>query len=225
VTWWAVLGSVAGCFVVVLAAAISAGLLLRLWEADDGSTGVDSRITERVVAHRTDALTSVAHGFSRVGSTSVLVPLVVLSAGLLAWRRRFVLAGAVILSWGGSIGLYNVIKPVVDRPRPPPGIRMGIAAGASFPSGHATQSLATYVVFVVVVAAIWRRARWGAGVAAAVVILGVGWSRVYLGMHWATDVAAGWLVGGAWVALMVLLLGPVTALLAASRASPPSGGL
>jgi undecaprenyl-diphosphatase len=224
VSWWTLAAWVAGCFVVVLAAAIAGGFLLRLWEGPDGSTGLDSWVTERAVAHRTDAVTSVAHAFSRIGSTSVLLPLVALSAGVLAWRRRFVLAGAVIVVWGGSIGLYNLTKVIVDRPRPPPGIRIGSVAGSSFPSGHATQSLATYAVLAVVVAAIWRPARFGAGIPAAVVILGVGWSRVYLALHWVTDVAAGWLIGGAWVVLIGLLIGPVTTLVAASRPPPQPGG-
>jgi undecaprenyl-diphosphatase len=222
-SWSTLVAWVAGCFVVVLAGAIAGGLLLRLWEGPDGSTGVDRRVTDRVVAHRSDALTSLAHALARIGSTSVLLPLVALTAGLLAWRRRFVPAGVVIVTWGGSIGLYNLTKLVVDRPRPPPGIRIGSAAGSSFPSGHATQSLATYVVFAVVLAAIWRPARFGAGIPAALLILGVGWSRVYLGLHWATDVVAGWLIGGAWVVLMILLIGPVTDLVPTSHPPPRSG--
>lgn len=223
-SWPALAGWLAGYFGLVLGASIAAGFLLRLFERSDGSTGIDRRITARVVAGRTDGLTSLAHAVSRVGSTSVLIPVVVLVAGLLAWRHRFVLAGLLIVSWGGSICLYDAIKPVVDRPRPPPGIRLESAAGSSFPSGHATQSIATYAALAIIVAAVWRPARITGWAAASVVVIGVGWSRVYLGMHWATDVVAGWLIGGAWVTLMALLSRSAQDLAAAaSHAGAPSG--
>lgn len=216
---------IVGCFVVVATVAIAAGLLLRLAEAVDGSTGVDRSITGRVIANRSDALTSLADAFSRIGSTSVLLPLVGLSVGLLVWRRRFVLAVVVIAAWGGSVGLYNLTKLVVDRPRPPPSVRIASVAGSSFPSGHATQSLATYVALGVILAAIWRPGRFVAATVAAVVIGGVGWSRVYLGVHWTTDVAAGWLIGAAWVLLMIPLirLGPRAAGFSGPNGSRQSG--
>jgi undecaprenyl-diphosphatase len=215
-SWRSLVGWVLGGFALVLGCAIGCGFLLRLLQRSDGSTPLDSRITTRLVAGRTETLTSVANGFSRVGSTSVLLPLVLVIAAVLVWRRRFVLGGVLVLAWGGSVGLYNLTKPVVDRPRPPVSVRLANAAGSSFPSGHATQSLATFAVLAVVVAALWRPARAAGWVAAGLVVAGVGWSRVYLGMHWATDVAAGWLIGAAWVALMLLLAGPAPALVAGS---------
>src|SRR5207253_2064474 len=77
-----------------------------------------------------------------------------------------------------------------------------------------TQSLATYAALAIVVAAVFRPVRVAGWVAAGVVVLGVGWSRVYLGMHWATDIAVGWLVGAAWLAPISLLVAPARALLA-----------
>ncbi len=73
----------------------------------------------------------------------------------------------------------------------------------SFPSGHATQSLATFLVLVLVGAVRLPEARWpGRAIALA---LGVGWSRVYLGVQWATDVGAGWLIAAAWLTIVVWL--------------------
>ena len=200
----------------VLGIAITCGFLLRLAERPDGSTRVDSWITKRLVAHRTDALTSLAQGVSRVGSTSVLLPVVAVAAGLLVWRHRVLLAGLLVAACAGSIGLYDVTKAVVDRPRPPAGIRLATAAGSSFPSGHAAQSLATYAALAIVVATVWRPARFAGWLAAAVIVLGVGWARVYLGMHWTTDVAAGWLIGAAWLVLVIMLTRPARALFAGS---------
>jgi membrane-associated phospholipid phosphatase len=213
-SWWALTGWTLGCFTVVLGCAIAVGFVLRLPERSDGSTRLDSRITTRLVAGRTGTLTSIANGFSRVGSTSVLLPLVLVIADLLVWRRRFVLAGLLVLAWGGSIGLYDLTKPVVNRPRPPVSVHLATAAGSSFPSGHATQSLATFAALAAVVAVLWRPARVAGWVVAALVVAGVGWSRVYLGMHWATDVAAGWLIGAAWVTAMIAFAGAARALIA-----------
>src|SRR5262249_58574444 len=65
--WWpALVGGLAGRFALVLACSIACGFLLRLVARPDGSTRLDSWITERLVAHRTDALTSLANGVSRV---------------------------------------------------------------------------------------------------------------------------------------------------------------
>jgi len=73
-----------------------------------------------------------------IGSTKVLLPIVAIATGALAWRRRFALAGFLVVAWAGSIGLYDVTKALVDRARPGVGIRLSNAPGSSFPSGHAT---------------------------------------------------------------------------------------
>ena len=189
----------------LLGCALAAGELLALAERPDGSTGFDARVTSWAVSTRTGALTSLARWCSDVGSTKVIVPLVAVGAIWLLWRRRWVSAGLLVLAWGGSVGLYNLAKPVVDRPRPPAGIQLQTAAGSSFPSGHATQSLSTFLAVMVVLVATSSRWRLPGWVLVAVLAGAIGWSRVYLGMHWATDVAAGWLIGGLWVTVMVWL--------------------
>jgi membrane-associated phospholipid phosphatase len=197
--------SVLAGFVAVVVCAVAAGELLRLGERSDGSTALDREITSWVVDHRTAGVTTVARSFSLLGSSKVLLPLVASVALALAWRRRFALASLLVVAWGGSIGLYNVTKLIVDRRRPPPGIRLATAAGSSFPSGHATQSLATYVALAAVTIAVLPRTRVLAWVLAVSLVAGVGWSRLYLGVHWATDVGAGWTIAGLWIALLVRL--------------------
>jgi undecaprenyl-diphosphatase len=194
-------------FAAVLGCAIAAGALLGVAERPDGSTGPDARVTTWMVDHRAAWVTTLADWSSRLGSTPVLAPVVVIVALGLVWRRRWVLAGFVLLAWGGSIGLYDAAKAVVHRPRPPASIQLQHAAGSSFPSGHATQSLATYAALALVAAALLPRARAPGWVLAALLTVAVGWSRVYLGMHWASDVAAGWLIGAVWLALLAWLAG------------------
>jgi membrane-associated phospholipid phosphatase len=188
--------------------AVAVGELLRLAERADGSTELDRRVTAQVVAHRTDDLTTAARALSLLGSSKVLLPVVASVAFALVWRRRFALASLLVVAWGGSIGLYNVTKVIVDRRRPPPPVRLMSAAGSSFPSGHATQSLATYVALVVIAIGVLPRARVPAWTLAGILVAGVGWSRVYLGVHWATDVGAGWVIAACWITVVVWLVTP-----------------
>jgi membrane-associated phospholipid phosphatase len=194
--------AVALSFVAVLGATIAAGKLLGLAERPDGSTGFDRSITSWLVAHRATWLTSVAHTLSTIGSQKVLLPLVAVVAIVLLARRAFRRAGLVLVIWAGAIELYSLAKSVVDRPRPPMHLWLTSATSRAFPSGHATQSLSTFAALALVCAALLPIARRPALVLAAVVAAGVGWSRAYLGVHWATDVLAGWLAAACWVALV-----------------------
>jgi undecaprenyl-diphosphatase len=193
-------------FGVVLGCAVAGGELLELAERPDGSTAFDSSITSWVVEHRTDGLTAVARAFSTIGSQAVLAPLVGIAVVALLWRRELVSAGFLAAAWGGALGLYSLTKHLVDRPRPPSQIWLtDVGRSSSFPSGHATQSLATFLALVLVSALWLPRIRWPAMAGAVVLAAGVGWSRVYLGVHWTTDVGAGWLIAAAWLAIVVWL--------------------
>lgn len=191
-------------FAVILGCAIAAGELLKLAERPNGSTAFDSSITSWMVAHRAQGLSTLAHTLSTIGSQAVLTPLSILVAAVLLVRRRLVLAVLLIAAWGGAILLYDLTKLFVHRPRPPMDIWLtNVGRSTSFPSGHATQSLATFLALALVGAA-WLGKPRLPGIALALVLAGgVGWSRVYLGVHWTTDVLAGWLIAAAWVAAIV----------------------
>jgi undecaprenyl-diphosphatase len=192
-------------FGVVLGCAILAGELLELAERANGSTSIDSSITSWMVTHRTDALTAFARAASTVGSQKVLAPLVGVIAVLLLARRQFVLTSFLIVAWGGALLLYSLTKAVVTRPRPPSDIWLTTTASSSFPSGHATQSLGTFLALALVGGVFLARARAAAVALAVVLGAWIGWSRVYLGVHWATDVVAGWLIGAVWVVAVAWL--------------------
>ena len=111
----------------------------------------------------------------------------------------------------------SVTKQVFDRPRPPTSLWLATAWGPSFPSGHATQSVACWgAVAVVACVLVHSRALRAAIIVAAVcVALVVGLSRVYLAVHWASDVMCGWAIGVLWL----------TALLLAGWATPRARGV
>jgi membrane protein DedA with SNARE-associated domain/membrane-associated phospholipid phosphatase len=170
----------------------------------DDTALADPHVTAWAIAHRTGWLTSALQVLTWLGSTAVIIPLG-LAIGLYflirrrTWRPLALLGAAA----AGAIGLYDIVKPLVGRPRPPAAIWIGHYTGAAFPSGHATQSAAFYAMLAIVLGAglsIRRRALlWGA---AALVVLIVGASRIYLAAHLLTDVLAGYALGATWVAIV-----------------------
>jgi membrane-associated phospholipid phosphatase len=197
-------------FGLLLGAAVLTGELLELVERPDGSTAVDSSITSWVVAHRTGSLTTLARVLSTLGSQTVLIPVSAIVAVWLLGRRALVSAALLAACWGGGLALYSLVKPFVQRQRPPTEIWLtNVGKTTSFPSGHATQALSTFFALALVSAAWLPKLSWPSRVLALVLAAGVGWSRVYLGVHWATDVAAGWLFAGVWVAIVLRLAAAV----------------
>lgn len=128
-----------------------------------------------------------------VGSPITLGVLATLAATAL-WRGRGArVAAAAVFSPVVALVLIALLKLVFHRARPE-GALLFTHLGYSFPSGHATGSMAVAVTLAYVLARERAAPRW-AGALAIVFSLLVGWSRLYLDVHWATDVIGGWAIG------------------------------
>lgn len=168
---------------------------------------VDQRVLTWVLAHRSDAATTFFRTVTALGALEVVVVVLLVATVALLWRRRIDLAVVLVASSACTWLVVNVAKLLVRRPRPPEVVRLVHAGGWSFPSGHAGQAAATYLALGVVAALLLPR-RWQQALAvtcgAALGVL-VGASRIYLGVHWLTDVLAGWVVGGAVFAALLFV--------------------
>jgi membrane-associated phospholipid phosphatase len=174
-----------------------AGLTAVVIAAGRGPLPVDQAVHEWALAHRTAPSTAVALALEVLGS-GVPAYLVVAVVGAVACTpRRWsgALTAAVALAVGQLIRF--AFAAAVARPRPPRSGWIEGASGWSFPSGHATTS--AIVAGLVWVAASRRLRGWRLRLAQGLALAwagAVGWSRIYLGVHWPTDVIAGWLLAG-----------------------------
>jgi membrane protein DedA with SNARE-associated domain/membrane-associated phospholipid phosphatase len=174
--------------------------------AHEETARFDPRVHAFAVAHRTGWLTVIMRNVTWLGSSYVLVPVLVAATVVLLRRRDRRAVGRLWAALLGAVVLYTLAKPLVHRTRPPATDLIGHATGPAYPSGHATQAIAAWGMLAVVLAAGRSlRARVLLLSAAAVVVLLVGASRVYLGAHWPTDVLAGYALGGTWLALVIAL--------------------
>ncbi|MEF2546159.1 phosphatase PAP2 family protein [Aurantimonas sp. E1-2-R+4] len=134
------------------------------------------------------------------GGTGALVLITLFAAGFL-WmqgKRRSMLL--VLAAIGSGFLMSQLLKYGFDRPRPSLVPHGSFVYTASFPSGHAMMSAVTYLTLAILVARVQTQRRVRAfliGVAVFLTVL-VGVSRVYLGVHWPSDVLAGWTAGAAW---------------------------
>ena len=205
---WTVRRRAAGqalALVIALAALVAVGVALR--GLGRLMSGEDLALVSGLVSDRTRTLTSLAHAASVLGRSYVLVPLAIVLGAIAVARGRAVTARVLVTAIVGAVILQDAVKSLIDRPRPPVP-RLEHPGGSSFPSGHATEITAFVVALalVTVVATRSRALRALVALVAAVVVAGVSLSRVYLGVHYPTDVGAGVLLGGAWSALSATIL-------------------
>ena len=192
----------------LLLVAVPFGLLLFLVEDSwrplvriDGGARDDLH----AVALDHDGLVSALKTLSTIGSAVVYIPLFAAVAAWLAWWQRLPrLAAFVVVTMTGSTLLNALVKLAVDRARPVLDDPVAHAAGMSFPSGHAQSAMVAASVLLLVFLPLLRGAwRWMAVVAAVVYVLAIGFARVTLGVHYVSDVLAGYVLGAAWVAAMI----------------------
>ncbi len=166
---------------------------------------LDIALMQAVGRSRPDWATPIMRVASTIGSGAIEIPLgLLLSYRLAVIRRRSEAAGyaaAVLSGWA----LYGLAKFAFRRARPRIITRFMRGAGwYSFPSGHAMLGPLVFGLGVVIWSAPWpRRRRLTLLAVAAGLSLLIGFSRVYLGLHWPTDVVAGLLLGTGWGALWV----------------------
>ncbi|HEX8231978.1 MAG TPA: phosphatase PAP2 family protein [Caulobacteraceae bacterium] len=143
---------------------------------------------------------TAATDLTSLGSTTVLTLIVILVAGLFLVLRRPSGALILLLAAGGGSLISEGLKAVFGRERPPMAYHAVQTLNTSFPSGHATLSAVVFLTLGTVAARLVKRRREKVYVMAASVLIAllVGVTRVYLGVHWASDVLAGWCVGAAW---------------------------
>lgn len=172
--------------------ALLAGLLAGWWDKWDAKT------TEAFGNMETDVLTPAFTLLSKLGSTTAFVLLLAAAAAVLLLKKKFKEIGLLLISTGGSYGLNSLIKNAIERERPPLP-HLIEADGFSFPSGNAMVATAFYGMIAMLILhsdARYKRLYVGGIV---LVLLLIGFSRLYLHVHYPTDIAAGYTAGACWM--------------------------
>jgi undecaprenyl-diphosphatase len=136
-----------------------------------------------------------------LGALALVIASVLIRCGEKQW------AAYLLVTAAGSLALNAALKLVFARSRPHPGGALWQAQGYAFPSGHAMSAMAIFgaLVYLVLQSPLTWRVRSAAVALALLLIAAISLSRVYLGAHWLSDVAAGLAVGFVWLAVTTCL--------------------
>ncbi|MGW5381906.1 phosphatase PAP2 family protein [Nocardia sp. NPDC003963] len=175
--------------------------------AGDATTRIDRPIHDWMLSLRAEPFTTAATVVTHLGGSVAMWTLALLACAVLL--KRGAQADLLLVAGVGAASavLVPVSKQLVGRPRPPVADQLVAVSDPSFPSGHSAGSAA--VVGVLATLFCMRTAHRIAGaivaVLAATFVVLVGLSRIYLGVHWPTDVLAGWMLGSFLVAVGVVI--------------------
>ena len=165
-----------------------------------GRGPLDRSIYEALYAGGHPSFVLIARFFTALGEPTVLIAASACIALWLWFRRSGRLGLALLLITMTGRALSEVQKYWIARARPDLEPHLVVVKTNSFPSGHAASSMIFYVTLTVILAAGTRSSR-GASIAAVLLSLLIGTSRVMLGVHWPSDVIGGWAFGLLWVLL------------------------
>jgi undecaprenyl-diphosphatase len=201
---------VAGIATVVGLAVAVLALFFFGWLADEMLEGetlaFDLRIRDAVHAYDSPGLTHLLTLVSTIGGPAGLAPLGVALAAIFAWRRWW--RGAILLlaAMGGAAILDSALKLAFHRPRPTPFFAYPAPGSYSVPSGHALFSFCFFATAAGLLAPRLRHRgfRWLVWLVAVVAVLAIGFSRIYLGVHYPSDVLAGYAAGLLWSSVIML---------------------
>ena len=159
-----------------------------------------------VVRLRRDWLTPIMQSFTSLSSPVVLAVMLIVVAAFAPGRMpgRFAAANLV-----GIVALNYALKEIVQRPRPE-GFRLIAETGYSFPSGHSMVAVAFYgfLIWLIIRFEEDRLQRWIWSLALFFVVIMIGISRVYLGVHYFSDVVAGYCVAAVWLVVFTRIIVP-----------------
>ena len=191
-----VFGALAGEMMEGETGAFDKSILIALRQSDDLSRPIGP-----------DALKTAMIDMTALGSETILTLVTIMAIGFLLLRKRNRQALLVAVAVGGGAILSGILKASFSRARPDVVPHLVYADSGSFPSGHAMNSAIIYLTIAVLIARSYEdmRTRYFIVGLATLATLTVGFTRLYLGVHYPSDVAAGWLVGGAWALAMGMI--------------------
>ncbi|MDY3048597.1 MAG: phosphatase PAP2 family protein [Rothia sp. (in: high G+C Gram-positive bacteria)] len=189
---------------------LGALLFCSLWvlNSQQPTNPLDQLIWQASLSWRSAGLNTLLSALTQAFNTLPMTIYVLLALTLLTWRYR---SPWPLASLGGTMILapltVTLIKNLVDRPRPSLAHRLVEESTYSFPSGHSTSTAAfCLALFLTAYPALSKRSRRVLGVGLGGLALTIGFSRIYVGVHWASDVLAGLALGATIACLMHLLV-------------------
>jgi membrane-associated phospholipid phosphatase len=179
-------------------------LFQEVWEKE--AFGLDTTVLLWLYQWTNPVLDAVMLKITALGDPEFVVVVVVFSLGWLWWKRRRLEAKGFAIACLGALILNQGLKLCFAKPRPQLWTHLITESSFSFPSGHALGSLVLYGFLAYVLARQFHKsARWIYSVAA-IVITAIGISRLYLGVHWPTDIVAGYAVGFLWLMVCITMV-------------------
>ena len=182
----------------------------RIYDAvteSDGVAGLDQPLLNFAMTLRSPTLDAVTTGYTDIAGP-IGMPIIAVAALLILSLRRRSWTPAILIAAAGSGSLLMTIagKDIIDRHRPPLVDAVPpYEYSPSFPSGHALNAIviAGIIAYLLILRRHSTHGRVLTITVAALFALTIGLSRVFLGYHWLTDVLAAWVLGGAWLALLI----------------------
>jgi undecaprenyl-diphosphatase len=190
--------------VAVIAAILFTGIAIFVFT---GQTSFDKEVIQQAHYRENERLTKLIQAITFLGNYQFLIPANLLLIAILLRDKQKRMAVIVLIIALTSLGFKFLLKELFHRPRPDDAIVTGIK-NFSFPSGHAMLSLAFYGLLILLLH-LWVKNRMQQKIITAfllLLILLIGFSRIYLRVHYPTDVAAGYFFEVGWMGLLLFLL-------------------
>jgi undecaprenyl-diphosphatase len=167
---------------------------------------LDENFGNWVHSYSSPVLDQVFNFFTSLGNALGIIGITLVTFGLLIWRRHYNYGWLLLLAVGGGIIINQTMKVLFQRPRPQLWTQVIERPDSfSFPSGHATVAMCYFGVLLWLGIRFFRRppAKVAWSILILFIIFMIGLSRIYLGVHYLTDVAGGYLSGGFWLLMLL----------------------
>ena len=173
--------------------------------AAGGTDSIDACVRNFFYSFSSPALTWIVLGISYLGKLKFLVGLGAIVVGMLAYLRKFRALTLFLVTMAGEILLEVSLKATYRRARPEPFFDLPFPESFSFPSGHALGALCFYGIVAWIIIDNLESKAWQiiTALVAGALILAIGLSRIYLGMHYPSDVVGGFLAGIIWTSAVI----------------------
>jgi undecaprenyl-diphosphatase len=180
-----------------------------LWTPVGGTcASIDTDLATWFRQHLTPTFVDLLWGMTTPGSAVFIASILGLCVLILVWKKRWLVLATMIATVGGRSLLGETLKLIFQRPRPFVSGPFGVWGGYSFPSGHAIISVTFYGLLLHIS---WNLVetgllRWAIAVLLITIILLIGYSRIYLRVHYASDVISGFIIGVLWLLISLWVL-------------------